>query len=207
MITGLFAFLLAAAPVAVGPQTWRAEAEAAERRGDAAAADRAAERYVDQAGVSALIAAWIPGGEGPTAAEAAAALSDAARFAATFAERHVNDALLVRALAWSPGEIDRFRPALVRALARIPYLASQLPDDQVDRLAAGDRTLLFKLAAVDRARKPGRAAATAAGLLGLKWLGEELDRAQAAGKRDEVRATAEAIVAMDGDNVPALLAL
>ena len=45
---------------------------------------------------------------------------------------------MIRALAWSPGQIDRFRPALLRALTRAPYLASWLPAEQVDRLAAGD---------------------------------------------------------------------
>ena len=125
------------------------------------------------------------------------------------AERHGNDALLVRALTWGPGPIDRFRPALLRALARVPYLASWLPREQVDRLAAGDPTLPFLISssAEVSVRNAGRAGAKGAGLPGFRWLEAELGRTQSAGDRDGIRRNAEAIVALDADNIPALLAL
>jgi len=189
---------------------YRREAEAAERGGDNAAADHAAQMYLDAAGVAALSAAWMappkPGGD---AAGDAAALDEAAAFVVPLAARHDNWMLVLRALGWSPRAVERHRKDLHRALSATSFGARFLPDDVVRAAAAADPQVALSLSENGRPASGGAsvAQAVAAGAAGIPWLEGELARGLTAGDRDVVRRTAEALVAGDAAHLEALLAL
>ena len=159
-------------PAAAETLRHRAEAERAERQGDADAAGEAAELYLDAAGLTALASAWSPKGPkteprtGPTpngATDTAgddsdARLREAVTFAATLAARHQRWPLLLRAIAWAPADTDLapYHAPLARALTALPYRASELPAGLVETLAAGDPALAATLTFGIRAGSHGR---------------------------------------------------